>query len=120
VTSSGSPHARFQRALATGNSALVTAAAADLPQISLADALAICLVLRAEPERYARAAVRWHGRLCLEARGIGAGDAQLAFSCLQALPTRAGKTAGRALAEVCRAHGLAEVVELLDRWASAS
>jgi hypothetical protein len=43
VTSQGSAHARFRRALATGNPLLVRAAAAELGSISLADALSICL-----------------------------------------------------------------------------
>ena len=46
VTSDGSPYARFRRALATGNENLVVAAARELPQVALDDALRICLVLR--------------------------------------------------------------------------
>jgi hypothetical protein len=38
VTSQGSAYARFRRALLTGNVLLVTAAARELPQISLDDA----------------------------------------------------------------------------------
>ncbi len=67
MTSSGTPYARFQRALATGNLNLVRTAAAELPRIGVAEAAAMLLViLRAEPEQYERAAVRWLGRLCLE------------------------------------------------------
>ena len=40
MTSSGSPYSRFRRALATGNLAVVRAAAAELPAVDLADALA--------------------------------------------------------------------------------
>jgi hypothetical protein len=105
--------------LATANPSLVTAAVADLPQISLADALSVCLVLRGEPERYARATPRWHGRLCLEARGFTAGEAQLALSCLPALPTDAAEAAGGAIAEVCRTHDLSEAAAVLDRWAES-
>jgi hypothetical protein len=58
-TSQRSAHARFRRALATGNPLLVRVAAAELGSISLADALSICLVrLRAEPRRYGRAALQ--------------------------------------------------------------
>ncbi len=42
----GSPYPRFKRALATGNPTLVTAAALELERLSLADALAVCLVFR--------------------------------------------------------------------------
>ena len=38
MTSQGSPHARFRRALRTGNIHIVRAAALELPQIGLADA----------------------------------------------------------------------------------
>lgn len=69
VTSGGSPDIRFRRALATGNPTIVLAAAAELSQLSLADALAVCLVLYGDRERYGRAAVRWHGRLCTEDAG---------------------------------------------------
>lgn len=119
MTSGGSPYSRFRRALARGNPALVIAAAAELPQLSLADALAVCLVLRRDGERYGRAAVRWHGRLCIEARGMSAAEAQLALSCLQALPTPAGKAAARALAELCRTHRLSEVASTLEHWTSS-
>ena len=69
VTSQGSPYSRFKRALTSGNSTIATAAAAELPTLSLADALALCLLYRdTDPERFERAAVRWHGRFCLELR----------------------------------------------------
>ena len=69
MTSDGNPYARFRRALETGNEALVTAAALELPRIALDDALRICLVLRGgDPYRYERAAVRWLGRFALEAQ----------------------------------------------------
>src|SRR4051812_7636455 len=67
VTSSGSPYARFRRALATGNLTLIRAAATELPRVDLGDALTLCVLLAArEPERYERAAIRWLGRFCLE------------------------------------------------------
>src|SRR5262245_45493788 len=71
VTSQGSPSARFQRALATGNPTIATAAAAELGSVPLADALALVLIYRdAADRRFERAAVRWHGRLCLELRPL--------------------------------------------------
>ena len=75
MTSSGSPYARFRRALATGNLAVVRAAAAELPAVDLADALAICLLMSVrDDERFERAAVRWLARLALERPGIGLGE----------------------------------------------
>jgi hypothetical protein len=77
------------------------------------------LVLHGDRDRYGRAAVRWHGRLCTEARGMGAVEAQLALSCLQALPTPAGRAAARTLAELCRVHGLSDAASILERWTSS-
>jgi hypothetical protein len=59
----GSPYARFARALDAGNLTLIRASAAELPRISLEDALRICLVIREhEPQAFDRAARRWLAR----------------------------------------------------------
>src|SRR5437588_4378553 len=90
MTSDGNPYARFRRALQTGNEALVTAAALELPHVALDDALRICLVLRGgDPERYERAAVRWLGRFALEARAVCIADLRAAAGALAALPHHA-------------------------------
>jgi hypothetical protein len=69
VTSQGSAYSRFQRALNTGNLNIIRAAAAELPQVDLGDALTVCVAIReAEPHRYERAALRWLARFCLERR----------------------------------------------------
>ena len=106
MSSDGNPYARFRRALATGNAALVTAAALELPQVSLDDALRICLVLReGDPERYERAAVRWLGRFALEARRVTIDDLRLAADALDALPDRASEAMER-LQRLCVARGV--------------
>ena len=67
VTSQGSPYARFQRALATGNLLLIRAAAAELPRVDVGDAVSVRVAIRqAEPERFERAAMRWLARFCVE------------------------------------------------------
>lgn len=66
VTSQGHPYARFRHALATGNARIAEAAARDLQQVGLADALTLCLLYRDDPERYERAAARWIARLIAE------------------------------------------------------
>jgi hypothetical protein len=105
MTSSGSPYARFQRALATGNLDVIRAAAAELPRIGVAEAAAILLaILRTEPEQYERAAVRWLGRLALERNRIALEDLGRAAAALVALPERPG-TARRQLADICRRSG---------------
>jgi hypothetical protein len=106
MTSDGNAYARFRRALATGNEGLVLAAARELPQIALNDALRICLVLRgADPVRYERAAVRWLGRFALEARGVTIEDLRLAADALDALPERAAEAMER-LQRLCVARGV--------------
>jgi hypothetical protein len=63
----GSAYARFQRALRTGNLSLIRAAAVELPQVDLGDALAVCMAIRdAEPERFERTALRWLARYAVE------------------------------------------------------
>jgi hypothetical protein len=106
VTSDGNPYARFKRALATGNEALVTAAALELPRIALEDALRICLVLRSgDPDRYERAAVRWLGRFALEARQVTIEDLRQAADALAAMPQRTAEAIER-LQRLCLAHGV--------------
>jgi hypothetical protein len=107
VTSDGNPYARFRRALQTGNEALVTATALELPRIALDDALRICLVLRGgDPDRYERAAVRWLGRFALEARNATIDDLRLAAEALDTLPERAPE-AMECLQQLCVAKGVA-------------
>jgi hypothetical protein len=65
VTSQGSAYARFRRALERGNVTEALSAARELQHVGLADALGLCLLLRDKaPEKYGRAALRWHGRYC--------------------------------------------------------
>ncbi len=59
VTSQGHPHARFDRALKTGNLNIIRAAAAELPRVELGDALRILSLMRDDELLYERAAIRW-------------------------------------------------------------
>jgi len=105
MTSSGSPYARFQRALVTGNLNVIRAAAAELPRIGVAEAASILLViLRADPDQYERAAVRWLGRLCLERTRVDLEDLSRAAGALVALPEQPD-SARPLLAEVCSRAG---------------
>jgi enoyl-CoA hydratase/carnithine racemase len=99
ATSQGSPHARFRRALATGNLTLIRAAASELPGVDLEDALRICFVYRkAPPDEYERAAVRWLGRLCLERPQTTMKQLREALEALE----RLGSDPDRALGELRR------------------
>jgi hypothetical protein len=106
MTSDGSAYSRFRRALETGNIHLVVTAALELPYISLPDALRIVLVYRdGDPGRYERAAVRWLGRFCLEAKGLKIEDVQAAADALHVLPEHPAEGM-EALQEICVARGI--------------
>src|SRR5436305_5304263 len=110
VSVKGSPYVRFKRALATGNLALVRAAAAELPAIDLGDALAICLLMsERDDERFERAAVRWLARVALERPGVGLGELRDGLVAFEALPYNPA-AARPLLATLCeRLHLDAEV-----------
>ncbi len=89
-----------------GNEAVVLAAARELPQVALDDALRICLVLRdGDPRRYERAAVRWLGRFALEARNVSICDLRTAAEALAGLRERAPE-AMEHLQRLCLARGV--------------
>jgi hypothetical protein len=112
MTASGSPYARFQRALATGNLNVIRSAAAELPRIGVAEAAAMLLVIQhADPGQYERAAIRWLGRLCLERTSVHLGDLSRAAAALDALPARP-EAARPLLAEVCRRAGLSQAASV--------
>ena len=117
MTSQGGPHARFRRALASGNPLVATAAALELPRVRLEDALALVLLYhRAGDGRFERAALRWHARACVEipAISLAAGAA-----ALQALATLSGDRSHgiEILADILDALGAHLLVEVLDEQA---
>jgi hypothetical protein len=68
MTSQGTPHGRFQRAIQRGQLFHAELAARELGSLTLADDLALtALIAKDDQARYGRAAVRWHGRFALEA-----------------------------------------------------
>jgi hypothetical protein len=82
---------RFRRALDRRNLVEALSAASELQHVGLTEALELCLLLRAKaPERYPRAALRWHGRLCREV-DVSLKEAQ---AILAALAVMAGKRKG--------------------------
>jgi hypothetical protein len=120
MTSQGRPHARFMRALASGNPTLVVAAASDLGRLSLAEALAVTLVfLPDDTDRFARASVRWHARWCIETRPRP-DEAGLALAALRALPGGARQAAAEALIELLEARGLDDAAAVLAHWVGNS
>jgi hypothetical protein len=86
VTSQGSAHGRFSRAVKTKNVAAAEMALREMGTPSLIDALDyLGLVAELKPERFGAAAVRWHGRLEIEASVMTLGEAQLALAALTSL-----------------------------------
>jgi hypothetical protein len=117
VSIKGSPYARFRRALETNSPVLVTAAALELPRLTLADALRVCLVYaRTDRERFERAIVRWHGRFCLEAKRLDPPTAQLALAAALALAGPHSESTGALLAHLAEDHHLPDVATVLDEW----
>ena len=116
MTSQGSPRTRFTRALASGNPTLVLAAAAEMGGLSLADALAVTLVLLpADAGRFERATVRWHARWCLEVHPLP-DESQLALAALRALRGPARQAAADALVELLESRGPRDAARVLERW----
>ena len=85
VTSHGSPHGHFSRAIAQRDVLAAEAAARGLGWVSLGDALSL-LTLYAETEdpKFERAAVRWLDRL-LEERLVALSEARRACEWLEQL-----------------------------------
>ena len=86
VTSQGSPHARFRRALLTKNVRIIDAAAAELGHVALDDALRVLVVLAERRDaRFERAAARFAARVVLERR-LAVAEGHQVLALAQALP----------------------------------
>jgi hypothetical protein len=91
-------------------------AARELGRLTLADALALALLIAdAEPERWPRAAARWHARFVLEAKGIGLDESALAFAAVVALRGKHRELAAQTLQQLARSRGLASVDDVLEQ-----
>jgi hypothetical protein len=109
VTSQGHAYARFRRALATGNVRIAEDAARDLRRLSLADALALCLLYRADADRYERATARWLARFVGERPSVRLDQLELLATCLRGLAGPAPDRAAAALAAVFERDGPPEL-----------
>jgi hypothetical protein len=87
VTSQGhAAYARFRRALLTKNVRLIDAAARELTQVSLEDALRILVVLAEKGDtRFERAAARFAARAMTERR-LDLAEARYVLALAEALP----------------------------------
>ncbi len=122
MTSQGSPYFRFRRALATRNPLLIRSAAAELPRIDLADALAICLALAdADDDAYGRAAARLQARWTRELPGVSLEEAHALGAALQALRTPETAAMGhQLLVALVRGRGLERMERVLAEHRAAS
>jgi hypothetical protein len=93
MTSEGSAHGRFARAIKQRNLFQAEVAARELRGLSLVDALElVILIAGVRPDRLERAAVRWHGRLEVELPALTLAESRFALAALERLPAdpRAG------------------------------
>jgi hypothetical protein len=91
-------------------------AARELGRLTLVDALALALLIAdAEPERWPRAAARWHARFVLEAKGIGLDESALAFAAVVALRGKHRELAVQTLRQLARSRGLASLDDVLEQ-----
>ena len=116
MTSQGSAHGRFTRAVKNRNLLNADIAARELGELSLGDALAFCLLLAdVDPPRFDRAIARWHARFVLAAQGITADDPALALSAAKDLarPLESRGLAAQILRRLTHTFGLSAVAEAL-------
>lgn len=86
MTSQGSAHGRFTRAIQQRNLWAAESSLRELGGVSLDDALGyLDLLAEQKPEKLERAAVRWHGRLATEAPMLTLAESQLALAALASL-----------------------------------
>jgi hypothetical protein len=116
MTSQGSAHGRFQRAIRNRNLLNAEIAAREIGELSLPDALAFCLLLAdLEPARWSRAIARWHARFVLEASRMTVDESMLALSAAKALAGSQRATAAYTLQRLANAHGCSAVAAVLRK-----
>jgi hypothetical protein len=110
---------RFRRALDRGNVTEALSAASELQFVGLAEALELTLLLAdGEPDKYERAAFRWHTRLVAEVPNLGLRESQAVLALLGAIPTN--RLAASGLAELLsRRRSCERIAEALVRWSRA-
>jgi hypothetical protein len=111
---------RFRRALDRGNVTEALSAAAELHFVGLVEALELTLLLvDDEPERYGRAATRWHLRFAQEVPNVDVRESLAVLALLGAIP--ANRLAAAALAELLgRRRTCERIADALVRWSRAA
>jgi hypothetical protein len=102
MTSQGTAHTRFQRAIKSGHLLNAEMAARELGALSTSDALALVLLYQREgSEKFERAASRWIRRVQVH-RSLGHREVELLRGAIGALGTRFDAVALDALLGTCR------------------
>jgi hypothetical protein len=77
------------------------------------------LLAEGEPEKYERAAVRWHVRFLHETKNVGLRESMAVLALLAAIPSN--RLAAAALAELLsRRQSCERITEALVRWSRAA
>lgn len=85
--------------------------------LPLPEALTACLeLLETDQERFERAALLWHARLCRHAPGLGLAEARAVLDALRALAMPNWRRGAHELALLCAQAELKDVAEALQRW----
>jgi hypothetical protein len=120
VTAQGSFYMRFRRALDRANVSKALSAASELPFVSLAEALELTLLpADGGPEKYERAAMRWHSRFVVEVPRLELRESQAVLALLVGIPVN--RFAAAALADhLSRRRSCERIAEALVRWSRAA
>ena len=120
MTAQGSAYMRFRRALDRGNVTEALSAASELEFVGLAEALELTLLLAEdEPEKFGRAAAKWHVRFLQEVPNLEVRESQAVLALLGAVPVN--RLAAAALAELLsRRRSCERIAEALVRWSRAA
>ena len=87
MTSQGSAQGRFTRAIKQGDLFAAELAARELRGLNLHEALdLVAPIAQVRPDRLEPAAIRWHGRLEIEAKSMTLAEARFALVALERLP----------------------------------
>jgi hypothetical protein len=116
VTAKGWAYMRCRQALDRGSLTEALSAASELQFVSLAEALELTLLLAdSEPDRYERAAARWHSRFLQEVPNVDLRESLAVLALLAAIPVN--RLSGRALADLLsRRRSRERIAEALVRW----
>jgi hypothetical protein len=102
MTSQGSAHARFTRAIKRGHLLAAETAARELGTLSTSDALALVLLYaQADLDKFERAARRWLRRVQID-HSLRHQEVELLRGAMGALGSRFSRVALTALRETCR------------------